>query len=257
MTTEELQAQKLQLEVDKLSADNERSNKLFLKTADFWKAIIPILITTCGLLVTLYFTVGRSFIDDEKRKLELQKEQLKLEVMRFENDKIDIQKQIKISTIDKNSLNTQIISLSSQRQKLSYNIVALQQKFKSLTRENKNLRFSYTDDTAFYHRELKKAYLYEKQYLQKLADELVDKNARIASLTVGYNYLSKKIKLDEAESQMLAANRLEASTKVYEQKAIESHIKAITPKNKNNKIKTSKDFQRWLDLYFLGKTNGD
>lgn len=175
MKQEELQAQKLQLEIDKLNTDIEKGNAPFYKTSDFWKSIIPTLITTGAVFATLYFTVGRSFIDDEKRKLELQKEQLKLEVLQFEGVKLDIQKQIASSTIDKNSLFSKIKLLQSQKNKLGGNIASLTKdvndlnadikslnwESSALKSENREVRAEYSKDTSFYKTQLDKKYSQE------------------------------------------------------------------------------------------------
>ena len=83
MTKEELENQKLQLEVKKLQAK-------WYSNIEFWKVLIP----TVAVIASLYFTFGKGLVDAEKSKLEIQKEQLRLDISRFEITKDELSKAI-------------------------------------------------------------------------------------------------------------------------------------------------------------------
>ena len=132
MPLEDLQERKLQLEIDKLNSDIGKNNVSWYINSDFWKSVVPPFITTIAVLASLYFTVGKSVMDDEKRKLELQKEQLKLEVMQFEGVKQEIQKDITSFKIDKDALLTRIKILQNQKATLGVSVEGLKKNINSL-----------------------------------------------------------------------------------------------------------------------------
>lgn len=236
MTTEELQTQKLQLEIDKLNNDIQKSNASFLRTSDFWKSIIPTMITTCGLLATLYFTVGKSFMDDEKRKLELQKEELKLDISRFDNVKFAIQKDIASSTVDKNLLLSKIKNLQNQKRLIGGNVNLLRSNVSKLNEtindlnletyaiksEYEGVKLDYSKDTAYYRSVIDRKFMSDDTFKKQLAI-LKQKNEvfadSILDLIVANDYLKKKRKLNEINlidlNEAVLKAKIERSKKLF------------------------------------------
>lgn len=261
MNMEDLQEQKLQLEINKLNADLDKLNNSWYKSADFWKSIVPPFLTTAAVLASLYFTIGRSVLDDEKRKLELQKEQLKLEIMQFEGVKIDIQKQISLSKYDEQTLIDKIAILSNQKKALDRKNYIIKKQSQYLLDKNKSLVASYSDDTAFYHKELNDTYEYAKR-IRIEQDRVMDRDVRLASLLAENKFLKNKVQLTESDRLELSAERSGAAADELFNQARQSDKRAKEVLRNNDfkgkrKYKTAKQLQRWLELYFLGKQEID
>lgn len=257
---DDLQSQKLRLEVEKLNADIDKLSSPWYESTDFWKTVLPPFLTTAAVLISLYFTVGKSFIDDEKRKLELQKEQLKLEVMQFEGVKVDVQKQIAVFDSDKQLLQKQIVTLTDTKSKLNKSVALLKNNDKILLKDNKYLRDTYYDDTVFYKNEIRKNYNLEKKYLQKLSEneqEAYVNRVQIARLVIENKFLKSKYTLSSIDSIELKSAKSSASIGINRDRANKYYklLKDLERKNDENMSlpKSEKELMRRMELYSLGK----
>lgn len=266
---QDLQEQKLLLEIDKLTTEINKNSVVWYRNSDFWKSVLPPIVTTSAVLASLYFTVGKSVIDDEKRKLELQKEQLKLEVMQFANEKKDIQKDIAASTIDRTKLNNQINDLRLQKTSLGKNLVTLQKQTGSLRNENSKLnasikqeRSNFQKDKSLYLRELEQTYKLEKAHLTELSNlnnEIYKRDVTIAALEAHYKYLNSKIKLTPSQQLEIEIEKDKARAAVHNKRSndIKERRKELEEQyqknNKRTEEMTSEELSHWYELYHLGK----
>ncbi len=218
MTKEELEKKKLELEINKL-------NSPWHKNIEFWKVVIP----TFAILMSLYFTFGRGLIDSEKTKLEIQKEQLKLDISRFEIKSADLTTIITSKDSVKKQLEAQIISYNLQKKNLLNIITLLKNKFDKKAIEFQNLNNEKYNDRKFYETELLNAYNKEKSRLQELGNlksQLNQKDLRIASMNAEIDFLKPMVKLNEIEKNELSIKKLTSSSNQL-LKQINSYKKSI------------------------------
>lgn len=207
---EELEKRKIQLEISKLKTP-------WYKNLEFWKVFIP----TIAILASLYFTVGQGVIDFEKRKLELQKEQLKLEILQFSITKKEIDESIKSSSKNETELINRISDLNEKKDSLTKIVQSLFKDQSLLKAQNRSLTDAHAKDKSFYQEELRKQYNNEKNYLDTLSKEAGENfqlKLTIASLAAEVEFLKKRIKLTDIERMKLSTIKNEAKDKEFEKK---------------------------------------
>ncbi|QNS42563.1 hypothetical protein H0S70_06275 [Chryseobacterium manosquense] len=207
MSKESLEIQKLKLEIKKL-------NLPFWKNLEFWKVAFP----TIAVIASLYFTFGKGLIDSEKAKLEIQKEQLKLDITRFEMKKDELSKTIVVKDSVKNRLQIQIENYEKYKKSLLDKIEILNNSLGNSRNEINNLNNKNLRDKKFYENKLFTEYQNEKQRLvelDKLEEENYNKNLKIAEINAEVKYLNSKIKLTEEEKLNLSILKNEASVQQY------------------------------------------
>lgn len=207
MSKESLEIQKLKLEIKKL-------NLPFWKNLEFWKVAFP----TIALIASLYFTFGKGLIDSEKAKLEIQKEQLKLDITRFEMKKDELSKTIVVKDSLKNRLQIQIENYEKYKKSLLDKIEILNKSLGNSRNEINNLNNKNLRDKKFYENKLFTEYQNEKQRLvelDKLEEENYNKNLKIAEINAEVQYLNSKIKLTEEERLNLSILKNDASIQQF------------------------------------------
>ena len=211
MTQEELEKKKLELEIKKL-------NSPWFKNIEFWKVIIP----TLAVLISLYFTFGRGLIDAEKTKLEIQKEQLKLDISRFEIKSADLTTTINSKDSAKKLLEEQLLEYTLQKRDLINRIASLNNKLGKKGQEIENIDKERSKDKKFYQDELLKEYNQEKSRLQELGSiksQLNQRDVTIASLNAEIEFLRPMVKLTEIEKNELEIKKLSASSNQLEKQS--------------------------------------
>lgn len=246
---EQLEKTKLELEIKKLKAP-------WYSNIEFWKVIIP----TIAILVTLYFTVGQGLLDSEKRKLELQKEQLKLEILQFEGTKSDIQKDILNISTQRKDLENKVSLLTFKKDSLDKVIQSLIKQTKGLLSENKTIKNNSIRDKNFYQAEIKKQYELDKSRLKELANLKGSNNrqrTKIAELSAQLDFLNKRVKLSEIEKNdfeivrsTAAAKELEKQSNEYEQQIIELN-KNLKEELKRIDKMSSYELLKFFELRYL------
>src|SRR5688572_5240612 len=148
---DDLNKEKISLEIEKLKSP-------WYKNLELWKTIIP----TVAILLSLYFAFGKGTLDSQKERLELQKEQLKLEILTFENQKNEISKSITTSKEELSETNEKIVEQLLVSDSLKKIIVRLKNQIESQKKEQTQVTGRLNRDKAFYIKELEKQYRLEK-----------------------------------------------------------------------------------------------
>lgn len=205
MSKEEFELKKLKLEVKKLELP-------WYRNIEFWKVLIP----TIAVLLSLYFTFGKGLIDSEKSKLEIQKEQLKLDISRFEERRDKLADTIKLQSSAKETLATEIQKYERQKQELTNRINDLNKRLGISYNQITQITDARNNDRAFYQNKLKEQFLIEKSKLEELdslTSILNNSEVKIAKLTTEINFLNGKAKLSEDEKLDLNILKLKAADK--------------------------------------------
>ena len=205
MSKEEFELKKLELEVKKLELP-------WYRNIEFWKVLIP----TIAVLLSLYFTFGKGLIDSEKSKLEIQKEQLKLDISRFEERRDKLADTIKLQSSAKETLSTEIQKYERQKQELTNRINDLNKRLGISYNQITQITDARNNDRAFYQNKLKEQFLIEKSKLEELdslTSILNNSEVKIAKLTTEINFLNGKAKLSEDEKLDLNILKLKAADK--------------------------------------------
>lgn len=246
--TDDLQYKKLQLEIIKLSTP-------WYRNIEFWKVVIP----TLAVLLSLYFAFGKGIIDHEKTRLEIQKEQLKLEVLQFQIQKIDIQKGVDSIYREKGRLTEQLSRIQFSKDSIlsKYNQVA--QHLSSLNKENKYLHLDQQAQKDFYISRIKGEYSLREEYLIQLnASEKLVKVLEVdnAKLTAQNNFFNKRIELSNKDVEEI--NMLTKESVDSVQKRLINRTDKLIKLNQLRLQKTLKeiekmkapDIERWFELRY-------
>jgi len=245
-----LEEQKLRLEIAEIE-------KPWYKNLDFWKTVIP----TVAIIASLYFTVGQGVIDFEKRKLELQKEQLKLEVLQFEGTKKDVQKEISALSKEKESVLLRLRQLIVERNRVSQKTLDLTRNLQLLKEESDKTKLLFAGDKAFYLERLKKEYELEKSYLSQIEameSDILEKEITIAIAQKELEFLRPRSPLSSVERLRLEASKNEVSANVLGKNAKKAQKRAEELHELSKKYQTKKDkinareVQLELELYGEG-----
>jgi hypothetical protein len=155
MTKEELEKNKLELEIRKLRIR-------WYMNLEFWKVSIP----TLAILISLYFTFGKGILDSEKTKLEIQKEQLRLDITRFEMKSTELSATITLKDNVRKKLENQIYSLEKQKSDLMDKVSILSKRLGVSGLELERLNIERENDKAYYQSKLLSKYNEEREQLQ-------------------------------------------------------------------------------------------
>ena len=229
-TTQDYQQEKLRLEIEKL-------NQPWYKNFEFWKVVIP----TIAVLASLYFTFGKGIIDSQKEKLEVQKEQLKLEITQFELRRGEIKKDV--DSIEKELIHReyQLKELNENLDSVSSKVSDYQQRLNSSKNKIEKISKESQEDKSFYLSRIKKEYQKQQNAIKKEQDYIL----RISNLekdlkgTKAANvFLKERVDL----SQMDSLN-LEQEKRTAEQNHLSEEIEKLEKERKNLKKEYEKSIK--------------
>lgn len=203
-----LEKKKLELEIKKL-------NRKWYNDIELYKTLIP----TLGIIVTLYFTFGKGLLDSEKTSLEIQKETLKLEIVKFEQEKKDIQSSISISTEEQKALKYNLEVLDFKKDSLTSNIKKLEKINFDLNDRMKSESQEFAKSKEYYKKEINN--IYNQQI--KDANEILNRETQItklredtAELKVALSFFKSKYVPTRMEELELEAKKNKASILIYD-----------------------------------------
>ncbi len=191
--------------------------------------------------------------------IELQKEQLKLEILQFTVQKKTIEDTIKQIIADKASFQQQVDSLLNRKDSLTSQTKRLSNELTKQLAVNNSLKGLYEEDKSFYEGQLNSMYDLEKKYLNDLDAEKSKRRQQetaAASAEARYQFLLARAKLTDIEKIDLNLVGLEASSKVTKRHSdeLKFELDAIDKKYKNaDKMfdtMTHKQIQRWFETEF-------
>lgn len=245
---QELEKEKLQLEIAKLKTH-------WFKNIELWKVAIP----TLAIIVSLYFTFGKGALDAQKDKLEIQKEQLKLEILTFENQKKELTNSISLSKDELNQTNENVIELRLMSDSLKRQVGFYKKKIDNQAKTYNAISGRLTRDKEFYLNELTRQYDVEKSYLKRISQVdagLQKSNDTNELINLELTYYRNKVKLTESELRellMLKSNKeIELADKRID--SYNQEMRRLEAEFKNNKGKynnmSAEDLERFLELRY-------
>ena len=240
----------------KIDLEIAQLQKKWYKDLEFYKVAIPAL----AIFISLLFTYMSGILDVEKSKLELQKEQLSLDIRKFELKKDSLILIVNLKDSARARIERQLSNYELQKLILIKSIDGLKSKLKSSNTEKQDLVTENSKDKLFYQTELKKQYNNEKNRLNeldKLKSELNSVLVTYAESQSESEYYKNKYKLTEREKIDLSIIKSEASIKELEKHSNE-YKNSIERLNKNydaNKKRiealSNDDLIREFELIFL------
>jgi chromosome segregation ATPase len=249
MTKEELENKKLTLEIKKMITP-------WYKNIEFWKVVIP----TLAVLFSLYFTFGRGLIDFERSKLEIQKEQLRLDITRFEMKSDALKISIEAKDSLRNVLENQIRLLSIQKNNLNDSTKLFISRLNDLNSKLSQTNRDRAKDVKFYQNQLSKEYELEKIRLNELKELKSQLNQKIAQNEIAIaeiEFLKKRIKLSDSEKFDLEMLKLTTSIEQRQKQinAYENSLKELKnnfdrEKERINKL-SDEELAKELELILL------
>tara|TARA_B100000929_G_C15421651_1_gene391567 strand:- start:19 stop:789 length:771 start_codon:yes stop_codon:yes gene_type:complete len=219
-TTKDYQQEKLRLEIEKL-------NQPWYKNFEFWKVLIP----TIAVLASLYFTFGKGIIDSQKEKLEVQKEQLKLEITQFELRKGEIKRDV--DSIEKELIHKeyQLKEMNEDLDSVSSKVTDYQQRLNSSRSRIEKISKESQEDKSYYLSRIKDEYQKqqsvvqnERNYLQKISE--LEKNLK--GIKAQNKFLRERVSLSKMDSLNLEQEKSSA-----EENHISKEIEKIENRRKN------------------------
>lgn len=249
MSKEKLEAEKLNLEIKKLKQP-------WYRNIELWKIIIP----TVAIVVSLYFTFGKGLLDSEKQKLEIQKEQLKLEILQFEKKRSDIIDSIALKDVERQQLINLINNYKNTKDSLTLSIRNLHSQTSVLKKENENIKSVYSKDKEFYKKEIKKRFKEGQTNLKELGrvkGVLEDNVVKEAGLNALIEYYKGKVNLTQIEKSELEIKRLSAESDELDKnikRLEESRKKTLQNLEKSHKeidTVSTDELMRRLDLEMI------
>lgn len=186
---EDLEKQKLQLEILRLKLP-------WYKSIEFWKIIIP----TMAVILSLYFTFGQGILDTRKEKLELQKEQLKLEIIQFQQTKAELKNSILFSSKELDSIKTVIVNYKEREKQLSNKIKRYEANIIEYKNDINRISLTLAKDKKYYQNELLNQFKLEKKHLSEISNlknTYISMYDTLAALKIENKYLKQKAKFEE------------------------------------------------------------
>lgn len=252
-TKEELEQKKLELEISAL-------NKPWYKNLEFWKVFIP----TFAILTSLYFTFGKGALDNQKDKLEIKREQLRLEILTFELEKTEIVKSIDVSKKELKSTNDDIVNQILISDSLNRELQKVRNEVAEQTKRFKDQSGQLSRDKDFYKKELSKQFNLEKSYLSKLSkltDSLRNVQYALELRLVELDFYKDLYEIDSIQKSELSYIILEKRSKLTVEwiNKYDGSIENLDriERNIRNRLDTmtSEELSQELELYFLKHMN--
>lgn len=251
---EELDSNKLELE--KLKLEINKLRLPWYKNLIFWKTAIP----TLAILASLYFTFGRGIVDAQKEKLGIQKEQLKLEILQFEKQKKNVQKDISEAELELESKEFELYKMNSTLDSLSDRIEFYKKEIYSYKNQIERLAKDRKLDREFYTNELLNQYKLENRRAKekrKHLSKISSLERQILGLKAENKFYSERVQLSKSDSNRLNMAKLnaESSYSNTESKKLKENMKNLVARFKSEKERINKlndeQLARELDLMFI------
>jgi hypothetical protein len=247
---DELNKEKISLEIEKLRSP-------WYKNLELWKIVIP----TVAILLSLYFTFGKGMLDSQKERLELQKEQLKLEILTFENQKNEILKSITNSKDELSETNDKIVEHRLISDSLKKVVKTLRNEIELQKREQSQITGRLKRDKAFYIKELEKQYGLEKSYttgLSILKDSLMKQQDATDLKKTELEFYKTKYKLTDTDQKELTKILLFKNMDLGDRRLKYLHAESARLKKKYDDIKfikydtlTVEELERMFEFMYL------